>query len=142
MQVIGFNLTKILAERDEKFIKGSINTNIEFSDVKKETVELMKDAELSSIEFKFTINYAKPGNEEEVQGFVKFEGRILLATDKEQAKELAKSWKKKEIPEDIKIPLFNIILKKCSTKALMMEEDLNLPNHMPFPQIKRQTKST
>ena len=34
MQIIGFNLSKILAERAENFQRSPINTNIEFLDLK------------------------------------------------------------------------------------------------------------
>ena len=54
MQIIGFNLTKVLAERSPDFTRSAINTNIEFSNVEKEKVDLLKDAEAIKISFKFS----------------------------------------------------------------------------------------
>mgnify|MGYP001576040919 FL=1 len=61
--------------------------------------------------------------------------------DKELSKEFIKSWKNKEIPKDRMINLYNFILKKCSVRALQLEEDLNLQPHIPFPQVKQQVQN-
>ena len=63
-----------------------------------------------------------------------------MSASKEDSKTLTKSWKKNEIPDGTKIPLFNVILKKCTTKALQLEEELLLPSHIPMPQLRPQSK--
>ena len=138
MQVIGFNLSKVLAERSPDFTRSAINTNIEFSNVEKEKVDLLKDAEAVKISFKFSVIYEDREKKEKKNGEVSCEGVIVLSTSKEEAKDFHKSWKKKEVPKDTMIPLYNVILKKCSLKALQLEDDLNLPPHIPFPQIRAQ----
>ena len=140
MQVIGFNLSKVLAERSPDFTRSAINTNIEFSNVEKEKVDLLKDAEAVKISFKFSVIYENKEKKEKKNGEVSCEGVIVLSTSKEEAKDFHKSWKKKEVPKDTMIPLYNVILKKCSLKALQLEDDLNLPPHIPFPQIRAQPK--
>ncbi len=149
MQLIGFNLKKVSASRSPDFKRGSINTNIEFSDVIKEKLDLLKDTEALKIAFIFSILYSEkemnPENQEKnqetksekSQGEVTFEGDILFSANKEEAKEITKSWKKKQIPEQFRLPMINFILKKCSVKALSLEEDLNLPSHIPFPQVRK-----
>ena len=138
MQVIGFNLKKILAERSTNFQRGPINTNIEFTDVDKEKLDMLKDLEAIKISFVFSISYADQEKKEELKhGQVSFEGDIILSSTKEEVKNITKSWKKKQIEEDTRIPLINFILKKCSTKALILEDDLNLPAHIPFPQVRK-----
>ncbi len=146
MQLIGFNLKKVSASRSPDFKRGSINTNIEFSDVVKEKLDLLKDTEALKIAFIFSILYSEkePTQEEKLekalisQGEVTFEGDILFSANKEEAKDITKSWKKKQIPEQFRLPMINFILKKCSVKALSLEEDLNLPSHIPFPQVRKQ----
>ncbi len=138
MQVIGFNLTKVLAERSPNFTRSAINTNIEFSNVEKEKVDLLKDAEAVKISFKFSIIYEDREKKDKKNGEVSCEGVIVLSTSKEEAKDFHKSWKKKEVPKDTMIPLYNVILKKCSVNALQLEDDLNLPPHIPFPQVRAQ----
>ena len=140
MQVIGFNLSKVLAERSSDFTRSAINTNIDFSNVEKEKVDLLKDAEAVKISFKFSVIYEDREKKEKKNGEVSCEGVIVLSTSKEEAKDFHKSWKKKEVPKDTMIPLYNVILKKCSLKALQLEDDLNLPPHIPFPQVRAQPK--
>ncbi len=137
MQVIGFNLKKILAERSVNFERGPINTNIEFTNIDKEKVELLKDAEALKISFIFSVIYSDQEKKELKHGEISFDGDIIMSADKEEAKELTKSWKKKQIPEDTRIPLINYILRKCSTKALLLEDDINLPIHIPFPLVRK-----
>lgn len=108
---------------------------------------MLKDAEAIKASFRFAIMFREPEKREqdkkseksdksENQNEVSFEGSILLALEKDEAKEFIKSWKKKEIPKDKVLPLYNFILKKCSVRALQLEEELGLPSHIPFPQIK------
>ncbi len=139
MQVIGFNLNKILAECSKNSAKTSINTNIEFIEVEKEKIEILKENESIKFSFTFVIKYTDPEKsaEENKQGEIRFEGDLLLSVDNEESKEIIKAWKKKEVLETVKIPLINFILKKCSVKALGLEEDLNLPHHIPFPQVRK-----
>lgn len=135
MQVIGFNLTKISAER-EPVLKpnNTINTNIEFKDVEKEQVALLKESDAVKLSFAFTVTYEEKEKKTQ-EAKISLEGFMVLSAEKDEIKDILKSWKKKEVPQNLKIPLFNVILQKCSLKALQLEEELNLPNHMPFPRI-------
>lgn len=138
MQVIGFNLKKILVEKSTNFQRGPINTNIEFKEIEKEKVDLLKDLEALKFSFIFLVVYSDQEKKDELKhGEVSFEGDILLSAEKDEAKEITKLWKKKQIEDKVRIPLINFILKKCSVKALSLEEDLNLPSHIPFPQIRK-----
>lgn len=145
MQVIGFNFTKILAEHFPKFEGASkINTNIEFLELEEEKLPLLKDSEAIKVTFQYTITHSeakdkkKDSKSEKVnkKGEVIIEGNIVLSATKEEIKDAQKSWKKKELPQSFKITLFNLILRKCSSKALDLEDQINLPLHLPFPQLK------
>ena len=151
MQHIGFNFSKIQAERVQELTPApTINTNIEFTELVKDTVELLKDAEVLRVGFRFSITYHSANSlnqKKDTQGKEKeskdpphasliFEGTLLFTTTPETAKELLKHWKKREILPQTKIPLFNIILRRCSTKALELEEQLSLPPHIPLPQLR------
>jgi len=140
MNILGFNLTKISASRTQKVLPNPmINTNIEFSGVDKEEIEALKEDDAIKISFKFSVDYADAKDKEkknpDVEGKVEFEGIILLSASKDEAKEIFKSWKKKQVPDGVRIPLFNVILRKCSSKALDLEDQIGLPLHLPFPQI-------
>jgi len=47
-------------------------------------------------------------------------------------------WKNKKISDDIRMPLFNMILTKCNLKALQFEEEFALPTHVPMPRLSPQ----
>ncbi len=152
MQVIGFNFTKMHSEKSPEFKQGSINTNIEFTDLQKEKVDILKDLEAVKINFSFSINYGdvvknsdkknndKKENEnkdpaDSLLAQIKFDGLIVLSTSKDELKDLQKSWKKKELPQAARLALFNMILKKTAPRALQLQDELNLPSHIPIPQV-------
>jgi len=159
MQVIGFNLNKINAEKSKDFKRGSINTNVEFLNIEKDEVEMLKDKDVLKIDFRFIVSYkveeksekedelkeeSKKDQKEEIKEKLKpvknlaevnFEGSILVTVTAEESKETLKSWKNKETSKNLKTSLFNIILKRCSIKALTIEDELGLPPHIPLPRI-------
>lgn len=146
MQLIGFNLLKILAQRTPDYKRSSINTNIEFNEITEENMDILKDSNVLKISFIFSITYSDPDKSSDKtedkdtknQGEVTFEGNMLFSVTKDESKEITKAWKKKQIPDQYRIPLINFIIKKCSTKALGLEDDLNIPLHIPFPQVRPQ----
>src|SRR3989344_5943337 len=121
MQIIGFNFTKIIIEKEDKpHGKLSVNQNINIKDVKKEKVTISVIDALK-IKFNLTIdysdNYAK----------IEFEGNIIILPEKEEAKQFIDAWVDKKVPENVRIPLFNFIMNKCNIKALYLEDELALP---------------
>ena len=141
MQVIGFNLTKIHGERFPHFSKAGINNNLEFVNVEKDKVDILKELEALKISFKYSLLYGdieKPENtkQEDKQGEICFEGNLILSAASEEAKDFHKMWKKKEVPKSSVAPLYNFILRRCSTKAINLQEDLGLPSpYLKVPQI-------
>ena len=93
MKVIGFNFTKISSERSQVPQKTTISTNIEFTNVDKEKIEFLKDSEPLKVDFKCSWVYSDAEKKESKFGEVSFEGNIILAAEKEEAKEILKSWK-------------------------------------------------
>jgi hypothetical protein len=129
MKIIGFNLSKILCEKKDKGPeKLQINQNIDIKEVIKDKIPISQ-GEILIVKFNFTINYSEDFAK------VEFEGSVIIAPEKEELKEFLKSWKDKKIPEELRMPLFNFIMAKCNIKALTLEDDLNLPPHLPLPRI-------
>lgn len=134
MKAIGFNFKKISAER----LKGSdtselkVNTNIKIEDMKRVDTNIFKDKnEIIQVDFDYGIDY-KPD-------FAKLNlsGSIILSIEPKKAKSMLKDWKKKKISEEVTVPIYNLILKRSTLKALELEEELNLPTHMPLPSFKK-----
>lgn len=129
MRIIGFNFSKISIERKEKLEgKLEINQNVDIKEVVKEEVPFSSQEALK-VKFNFSIIYSK--------GFAKleFEGQVILLPEKDEMKKFFKSWKDKKIPEDSRVGLFNFIMGKCNIKALELEDELNLPLHVPMPKL-------
>lgn len=129
MKIIGFNLTKILVEKKENFQgKIEINQNIDIKDISQDSIPITKE-DILKIDFNFSINYSNHVAK------LEFEGILLLIPDKGEFKEILKSWKDKKISDEVRAPLFNFIMSKCNIKALSLEDDMNLPYHIPMPRI-------
>jgi hypothetical protein len=132
MKLISFNFTKIDVEKFSDNLKDlKISTGIDLSDIKpvKSDVFKLKD-ELIVVAFNYTVNY------EEKIAKLDFKGNLIVSVESKQSKEVLKQWQEKKIPEDFKLTLFNMILRKAGLKAIQFEEEFNLPLHMPIPSIK------
>ncbi len=139
MRIIGFNFTKIsiekLKESSELKEQLKINTQIDVPELTEVKSHILKTKEeIIGAKFTYGVNY-DPGFAK-----IELEGRILVAVEPKVAKEIFKQWKKKKMPEDFRLLLFNVVLKKSSLKALHLEEELNLPLHMPMPSFKKEQK--
>ncbi len=134
MKLIGFNFTKISAEKFlDKVDDLKINTQINIAEIKEVSSSLFKIKEkIISIKFNHSLIYDPE--------FAKIElgGNLLLSVESKISKEILKQWEEKKMPENFRVGLFNLILRKSSIKALELEEEFNLPLHMNIPLIKRQ----
>ncbi|MBU2615503.1 MAG: hypothetical protein KKC19_00165 [Nanoarchaeota archaeon] len=135
MKVIGFNFTRLSINKPDKSQpteKVDIETKmdiISLAEVKDHPLKTSDNA--ISVDFEYIVDY-KPD-------FAKIEikGKVLLMLDPKLAKEVIKSWEKKEVPEEFRMFLFNIVLRKSTLKALQLEEELNLPLHVPMPSFRK-----
>lgn len=134
MKIVGFNLTKISIERKEK-IEGQLNINqdINIKSIEKEKIPISKEDALK-INFNFSINYSG-----DIAKLL-FEGVVFILPERNELKETLNDWKDKKLNEQIKFPLFNFIMGKCNIKALTLEDDMNLPTHIPMPRLSQEEK--
>ena len=133
MKLVGFNFKKINIEKLSDKMEGlKISTNIDISEINTIKAGLFKTKEeFVSIGFVYNVDY-----EPKIAKMV-LQGNLLLAVEPKVAKEVLKEWKKKKIPEEFRLAIFNVILKKSSLKALQLEDELNLPLHIPLPSVKK-----
>ncbi len=136
MKVIGFNFTKISAERMRLSAENvKVSTELNFPEIREAESPFLKTKdEFLEATFEYRVNYEPDLAKVDIQGVV------LFSVDSKTAEEVLKQWKKKTLPEDFRIVLFNIIMKKAALKALAICDDLNLPIHIPLPVIKKQDK--
>jgi hypothetical protein len=131
MKLMGFNFTKINAEKlKSKFEGVKLNTNINVSEIKEIKNTPFKSKEsIVSIIFDYVIDY----NPDFAK--LEFKGTLILGLENKEAKEVLKEWKDKKMPEEFKLALFNLILRKSNTKAIQLEDEINIPLHIPLPKL-------
>ena len=136
MKIIGFNFTRVNIEKFlEDYAGLKINTNIDIVDVKETKSEILQTKEvLLEIKFKYNIDYQPKIAE------ISFSGNLLALMDQKTAKSFLKQWKDKKFPDEHKLIIFNVILKKTNLRALQLEDELNLPLHVSLPSIKEPKK--
>lgn len=141
MQIIGFNLSKIHAEKSPNFQNKGRNYNIEFTDLEKEKISLLKDSEAINLSFKYNLTYGETDETQknkvkDKEAEVSFEGILKVSASKDEAKQFQKAWKKKQIPTGAALPIQNFILRKCSTKSVTLHDEIGLPDpHLRIPQL-------
>lgn len=136
MKIIGFSFTKISVEKFNEINKElKVNTNIDISTIKELKSNILKTKEeLLGVNFIFTVNY-EPNFAKIITG-----GNLIVSVEPKLLKEILKQWENKKMPEDFKISLFNIILRKSSLKTFQLEDEMNLPLHLPMGSFRKEDK--
>ena len=134
MKIAGFRLKRISAERNSDSLEGiKVNTNIDIKGIKEIKSGGFKGKEqLLEIKFEYTLDYAPD--------FAKIElgGLLVLGVDIGEGKDVLKEWDdSKNMPDEFKVDLLNLIIRKCSVRALELEDDLGVPYHMQFPSLRK-----
>jgi hypothetical protein len=124
MPIIGLALTKMEAKKNEE-INGAVklNSNMNITDVKEEELLALKCKGLSII-FDFSIKYVTEKNKSSAE--INLEGNVIYMGDDQE--KIMKDWKKdKKLPDELKMQVVRIVSEKCSKKAIMLSDDLQLP---------------
>ena len=146
MQLVGFNFTKISGERADKFTRAKVNADLQFLNIERQKLDILKDDEAIKIFFRHSLTYdeenlnqkapeQKENQKSEKKGEVLFEGNLLFSATKEEIKNITKSWKKKVLPKEIAVQAYNLILKKCAPRAFQLQDELGLPTHLRVPRL-------
>ncbi len=136
MKIIGFNFNKIFVEKkSSEFRDAKIKNTIDVTSIDSVKNEVLSQKEeLVGVAFKFSIDYT------EDKAKIELEGVVLLALNSKDSKRIVKEWKEKNLSNDFKLPLFNLILRKSNIKALTLSDEMNLPPHMKLPSLKIEDK--
>ncbi len=138
MKLVGFNFSKISMEKfTDKLENVKIDTKINVSEIKRVETNLLKLKEdVMGIDFNYVISYDPDIAK------IELNGTVLLAVDSSMRRDLLKKWENKEMPGDFKFTLFNIILRKSNLRAMQLEDEMNLPLHVPLPALKKQAEES
>ena len=132
MTVIGFNFTKIQAEK-KKAIKSNvnINNNVSIKDLKEIDLALGVNKQKGiKFEFLFVSKYSSDIAE------ITLEGESVYVGPEAKIKEILDTWKKeKKLAKSVMNEIFNNILAKCNIQAIIISRDLGLPPPIPMPKV-------
>jgi len=133
MKLAGFSFNKVSIERfSDNFKDLKMDTNLSISNIKELNQTYFKTKEgFIVVEFTFMIDY-KPKIAK-----LEFNGKIVFSLDLKKMKEILKDWDLKKIEEELRIAVFNIILRKANIKALQLEDEMGLPPHLNLPSIRK-----
>ena len=135
MKVIGFNFNKISIEKlSDNFKNISLESQIDFEEVKNIKSNILNsDEEVIVAKAKYILKYS-PDIVNIEMGL-----NVLISLNPENSKKIIENWNdSKKLPEDFRFFLNNLILKKTTLKALELEDELNIPPHIPMPSLKKQ----
>jgi len=130
MSVIGFNFTKIAAQKlSNKTGKVQVNNNIAIKNI--EQTNFGADEKRKAIRVVFRYD----GVYEPKIAHMQFEGDILLMMEKKEAEELVKGWEEKKAPVKSLSGAMNHVLERCTIEGIILARDMNLPSPVPFPKV-------
>jgi len=130
--IVGFNFRKINVERKKKLTKGmKVKYDLDIGKVYEEEYSIATDKQkVLGFDFNFKVGYGPDIAEVSIDGTVDY-----MVSDAD-AKKTLEQWKKnKQLTKVVSVPVINMILDKCTIKALELEQDLALPTHLPMPSI-------
>jgi hypothetical protein len=140
MPVIGLNLKSIQAKK-HKQIKGAVkvNSNMNMTKIEEQDLPAIKSKGLA-IDFEFRTKYLE-GNSNKNVAEISIDGDVIFMDDKRE--EILKNWKKdKTLPEEMKLEVIRVISDKCSKKAILLSDDLQLPPPpLMMPQLRKVEKT-
>ena len=132
MSIIGFNFTKIAAERNEG-IQGQVNikNNLAIKGIEKQDLSITsKDQFGLKVSFEFTSKL------EPNMGSITIHANVLMLETKEEGQKILAEWEKtNKLDDELMKQTFTFMLRRCTIKALLLAEDLNLPSPLPLPQV-------
>ncbi len=133
MAIVGFNLTKMLAERKAAGSgEISVQMGLVFKDVTEAKLKI-SDKKRGGLKysFEFTTSYTPD------LGSIVLTGDIVDVQDIQTVKALIKSWKKDKTLDNEKIlDVYNTALGRCSIQAILLSKEMGLPSPIPLPRRK------
>ncbi|MBS3164469.1 hypothetical protein J4439_03485 [Candidatus Woesearchaeota archaeon] len=129
MAVIGFNFSKMLAEK-KSAPKGELKVqiNLAIKDVEEANFGLGKTKEQGlKYSFEFTTKYVPNF------GSIVLTGEVLDLQDEKTVKAVLKEWKDtKKLDDKLVSGVYNSALQRCSVQALILSKEMGLPSPIPL----------
>ena len=136
---MGFGFSKLLAERTGNLEKDSkVNNRIEIISLEDSKLTIGKEEKQAiTIKFSFVIEYENAGN-------IDIAGHLIYYSEPEEVNKILENWKKEQkATAEFTKYLYNYVIRKCTVKALQLEEEVGIPFHIILPkfEIKKKDES-
>ena len=131
MSIIGFNFTKINAEK-KKGASGKVNikNNVTITDVSEKDLSFAPNQKGIQFNFEFTTVYDPDFGE------ILLGGEVIFLEEQARGKEIMDLWKKsKKTDKLLTLQLYNNILMKCQIQAMVLSQTINLPPPIRLPRV-------
>ena len=130
MPILGFNLTKIEAERLGKISPDmKINSGLKILNAKLNEKANVQAPDVLGIELEYAVSFPDAG-------MITLTGKTSFIDAENKTKELAENYKKeKKLPSEVKTQIYNHALYVFTIKTLSITQDLGLPPHIRLPYI-------
>jgi len=140
MPIIGIGLKMMEGKKHEE-ITGAVkvNSSMNITNVEEQELPALKTKGLS-IEFEYRTKYIDEKNKNLAE--INIDGNVIFVDDEQE--KILKGWKKdKKLSEDVKFQVIRVVSDKCSKKAILLSDDLQLPPP-PFiiPTAKQEEKKS
>ena len=132
MKIVGFNFNKMSVDKGSGELKGvKIKNSVDITSINSVSSEMIgQKQELISVNFKYDVEFGdKIAN-------IHLEGSLLLVLESKEAKKVTDGWKNKNLEDNFKITVLNLIIRKSDIKALELGDDFNLPPHIQLRSLK------
>jgi len=132
MPIVGFNFTKISAERTEsKGTKINIENNVHIANVEDMDIGDKKSPQKA---VKFTFDFMSKFTPD--LGKIALTCEVAYVDEEKKMKDILKEWKKdKKVTKDVMPEIMNYILQKCNIEAIILSREVSLPSPLPLPKI-------
>ena len=133
MAILSFGFTKIDVEKKSKVTKQvNIKSNMNITTV--EASDMVSGTQQKA----FKIGFSYETIYEPKVGHISLGGELMYLADEKLAKEINDTWdKKKALPKDIALKIFNKILHHSNVEALILSREINLPPPIQLPKVKQ-----
>lgn len=134
MPIVSLHLKEVEAKKlMEPTGNVEINNKVGESNVREQDMPGL-DKKGLAIEFKYMSQYMR---EKELIAEIRITGEALYIGD--DCKDILNKWKKEGIlPENVHLGVINTAFRRCSVKALVLAEDLQLPPPINLPFAKKE----
>lgn len=130
MAIIGFNFTKIAAQRlSSRSGKIQVTNNIGVRNI--ESSKFSGDSKRKAVKISFRYD----GLYEPKVARLQFDGDVVLLLPEKNADELVKGWKDGKADAKTLTSAMNHVLERCNVQAIILARDLNLPSPVPLPKV-------